>query len=60
MDARQLQGHLFTSCMDSISLLYWTANIFATLTVGYTENGKTIMEPKKILQNLALAPAWVL
>ena len=36
---------LFTDLMDWMTLLFWTFNVPATLTVGYTSKGDTVMEP---------------
>lgn len=60
---------VFTELMDWTTLLFWTANIAATLTVGYVKKGITIMSPSKILCNylrtwfivdcLVLIPDWL-
>lgn len=58
----------FTLGMAWVSLLYWTLNVPATLMVGYVDQGITIMNPKKILENylktwfvldmIVLVPDW--
>lgn len=41
-------GTFFTEFMDWFSLAFWTANIFASLLVGYVKDGATIMAPRMI------------
>lgn len=59
---------VFTDTMDWMTLIFWTLNVPATLTVGYTYRGETIMRPKDIFINycktwmivdiVTLAPDW--
>lgn len=59
----------FSVLMDWFTLIFWTCNIWATVTVGYVEDGITIMSPKRILLNylktwfiidiIVLTPDWV-
>lgn len=57
-----------TVFMDWLTLLFWTFNVPATMTVGYVHAGITIMDPTKIVRNylkswfiidlLTLGPDW--
>ncbi|CAJ1335513.1 unnamed protein product [Effrenium voratum] len=38
----------FTTMMGWISLVFWTLDMFATLMVGYFDDGELILSPKKI------------
>ncbi|CAK9027753.1 unnamed protein product [Durusdinium trenchii] len=59
---------LFTEMMDWMTLCFWTLNVPATLTVGYTFKGETIMRPRDIFINycktwmivdiITLTPDW--
>eukprot|EP00931_Biecheleriopsis_adriatica_P003824 TRINITY_DN105585_c0_g1_i1.p1 TRINITY_DN105585_c0_g1~~TRINITY_DN105585_c0_g1_i1.p1 ORF type:complete len:771 (-),score=110.16 TRINITY_DN105585_c0_g1_i1:150-2366(-) len=58
----------FTIGMDWLTLIFWTVNVAATLTVGFVKSGVTIMLPRDILINylktwfvidcLVLIPDW--
>lgn len=60
-----------TIFMDWFTLVFWTLNVPATVTVGYIDSGSatTIMDPKLIMQNylkswfiidlLTLGPDWI-
>lgn len=60
----------FSYGLDWVVLMYWTANVFMSLSVGYVEKGITVMDPRKILINYlktwfiidigVLAPDWYL
>lgn len=39
----------FLDVMDWLTLLFWTANMFSTLLVGFVKDGMTEMNPMKIL-----------
>eukprot|EP00440_Ansanella_granifera_P054276 gb/GFBE01058831.1/.p1 GENE.gb/GFBE01058831.1/~~gb/GFBE01058831.1/.p1 ORF type:complete len:714 (+),score=104.22 gb/GFBE01058831.1/:1-2142(+) len=59
----------FTIFMDWFTLLFWTLNVPATLTVGYIEDGLTIIDPKQIFRHymktwfaidlFTLVPDWI-
>ncbi|CAE7763776.1 AKT5 [Symbiodinium sp. CCMP2592] len=59
---------LFTDAMDWMTLLFWTLNVAATLTVGFTRRGETVMAPREIFKNylrtwcivdvITLVPDW--
>lgn len=59
---------VFTDTMDWMTLSFWTLNVPATLTVGFTRQGETVMKPKDIFINycktwmivdvVTLAPDW--
>jgi len=38
----------FTECIEWLSLIFWTINIFASLSCGYVKDGVTVMIPWKI------------
>lgn len=40
---------VFTRTLDVVSLIFWTLNIPASLTVGYVEDGQLITDPQRIL-----------
>eukprot|EP00928_Gymnodinium_smaydae_P092420 TRINITY_DN7629_c0_g1_i1.p1 TRINITY_DN7629_c0_g1~~TRINITY_DN7629_c0_g1_i1.p1 ORF type:complete len:699 (-),score=87.43 TRINITY_DN7629_c0_g1_i1:194-2290(-) len=44
-------AHWFTTTMDWLTLVFWTLNVGATVTVGYVANGVTVMNPEKIVVN---------
>lgn len=48
-----------TRGLDWVTMLFWTANIFSTLTMGYVDNGTTVMEPQKIFRNYMMTWFWV-
>mmetsp|Transcript_54384 Transcript_54384/g.96434 ORF Transcript_54384/g.96434 Transcript_54384/m.96434 type:complete len:829 (+) Transcript_54384:2-2488(+) len=59
----------FLDFMDWLTLTFWTANMFASLLVGYVNNGITEMNPMRILVNylktwfildlLVVLPDWI-
>eukprot|EP00930_Biecheleria_cincta_P039021 TRINITY_DN26833_c0_g1_i1.p1 TRINITY_DN26833_c0_g1~~TRINITY_DN26833_c0_g1_i1.p1 ORF type:complete len:694 (-),score=122.21 TRINITY_DN26833_c0_g1_i1:138-2195(-) len=62
-------AHWFTDFIDWVTLLFWTANIGMTLTVGYSEKGRLVMSPWKIfihylktwcvIDVLVVLPDWI-
>eukprot|EP00930_Biecheleria_cincta_P103987 TRINITY_DN96114_c0_g1_i1.p1 TRINITY_DN96114_c0_g1~~TRINITY_DN96114_c0_g1_i1.p1 ORF type:complete len:694 (-),score=109.19 TRINITY_DN96114_c0_g1_i1:45-2096(-) len=46
----------FTVGMDWTTLLFWTLNVFTTLTAGYISQGVIVIHPKKIL--IAYLKSW--
>eukprot|EP00930_Biecheleria_cincta_P034000 TRINITY_DN23531_c0_g1_i1.p1 TRINITY_DN23531_c0_g1~~TRINITY_DN23531_c0_g1_i1.p1 ORF type:complete len:821 (+),score=139.02 TRINITY_DN23531_c0_g1_i1:68-2530(+) len=39
---------IFTITMQWTTLIFWTINMFASVSVGYTDHGITVMVPRKI------------
>eukprot|EP00929_Paragymnodinium_shiwhaense_P009090 TRINITY_DN113138_c0_g1_i1.p1 TRINITY_DN113138_c0_g1~~TRINITY_DN113138_c0_g1_i1.p1 ORF type:complete len:821 (-),score=117.13 TRINITY_DN113138_c0_g1_i1:224-2686(-) len=44
--------------LNFMALCYWTANIFASMTVGFTKNGVVVMQPELVF--LKYLKAWLI
>lgn len=63
------ENSVFLDILDWLTLIFWTVNVFASLVVGYVDEGVTVMDPKKILLNylktwfvldlVVVLPDWV-
>jgi hypothetical protein len=51
--------NIVTTTIDWFALIFWTLNIFNSLTVAYVEEGKHIMDPRMILRNYLKFWFWV-
>lgn len=59
----------FTVFVDNFALMYWTLNVYSTLTTGYVAKGVTVVSPRKIRINylrtwfvvdvVTIVPDWV-
>ncbi|CAE7242053.1 unc-103 [Symbiodinium sp. KB8] len=50
----------FTDAMDWMTLLFWTLNVAATLTVGFTRRGETVMAPHFDCNGAKLRPCRIM
>jgi len=63
-------NHPITDFMDWTTLVFWTINMLASVTVGFARDGVTVMDPKAIVLNylkgifiidfLVVFPDWVI
>jgi len=51
--------NLFTEIMDWFALIFWTINMFASITVAYVKDGKYEMEFRYIVRNYMKFWFWI-